>query len=261
VSEKVDFAKRQTGPACLAADTLVSYLYDECASDERQRIEQHLTSCGACAAEVEGLGGTRAQLASWTPPDAALGFRVSAVEAAPVSAAVTPAPASVTRLPWWRQPMPAWAQAVAATVIFGLGMTAGSRQLPAAPATSGVATTPTVSAEQLSNLESRLRQEIAAMRTPSAAPVAQRAAAVRLDEAERDALMRQVRQMVRESEDRQQQAFTIRAAQVARDAEIQRQVAMANLRQTFEQMQGSTSEVQRQQGEMLKYLVNVSQRR
>jgi uncharacterized iron-regulated membrane protein len=148
---------------------------------------------------------------------------------------------------------------VAATVLFGLGMAAGSRQLAVEPASTTAGST--VSASQLANLESRLRSEMAAMRSTGAAPAAPTTANVRMDDAEREALMRQVRQLVRESEDRQQQAFTIRAAQVARDAEIQRRVDVANLRQSLEQMQGSTSEVQRQQGEMLKYLVNVSQRR
>ena len=260
MSTRIDLANQQRGPACLAGDALVAYLYDECTFEERQRIEGHLTSCGACAAEVEGLGGTRVQLSSWTPPDAALGFRISAATAPAVNAAApdqTPVPAM--RLPWWRQPMPAWAQAVAATVLFGLGMAAGSRQLPMSPSTGGAPAG--VSASQLTNLETRLRSEIAAMRSSVAAPAAPVAATVRLNDADRDALLRQVREMVRESEDRQQQTFTIRAAQVARDAEIQRRVDVANLRQTFEQIQGSTSEVQRQQGEMLKYLVNVSQRR
>lgn len=259
MSTRVDLPNHQRGPACLAGDALVSYLYDECTFEERQRIEGHLTSCGACAAEVEQLGGTRVQLSSWTPPDAALGFRISAAAAADNVVPFTPSPASTVRLPWWRQPLPAWGQAVAATVLFGLGMAAGSRQLAVEPASTTAGST--VSASQLANLESRLRSEMAAMRSTGTAPAAPTTANVRMDDAEREALMRQVRQMVRESEDRQQQAFTIRAAQVARDAEIQRRVDVANLRQSLEQMQGSTSEVQRQQGEMLKYLVNVSQRR
>jgi hypothetical protein len=252
----VDFGKRQAEPACPAGETLVSYLYNECTPLERRRVEEHFMSCGTCAAELAALGGTRTQLASWTPPDAALGFRIAA-SGAPVP---SPAAEAVARLPWWRQPMPAWAQAVAATVIFGVGMAAGSRQLAVPPVTSAAGA---VSATQLANLESRLRREIAAMRTSAAqAPVTPVAATARLDDAEREALLRQVRMMVRESEDRQQEAFTIRAAQVARDAEIQRRVDVANLRQSLEQMQGSTSEVQRQQAELYRYLVNsVGQRR
>ena len=250
----VDLANQQRGPACLAGDALVSYLYDDCTFEERQRIEGHLTSCGACAAEIEALGGTRVQLSSWTPPDAPLGFRISAATIPAVDAA-SQTPVVPMRLPWWRQPMPAWAQMVAATVIFGLGMAVGSRPLAGGAPTN--ATASTVSADQLANLESRLRREMAALRSTSAtpaAPTAVPAVAARLDDTEHEALMRQVRQMVRESEDRQQQVFTLRAAQVARDAEIQRRVDVANLRQSLEQMQGSTSEVQRQQAELYRIL-------
>ena len=245
MSKRVDPDKQQPGPQCLAGDALVSYLYDECAFEERLQIEQHLTSCELCAAELDGLGGVRVQLTSWTPPHSTLGFQISAVAATSNVVPFTPAPDSTPRLAWWRQPLPAWGQAVAATVLFGLGMAAGSRQVPVAPvssASSTAASSTAVSASELANLEAKLRREMAALRTPSPAPVVQ-AATARLDDAERDALMRQVRLLVRESEDRQQEAFTIRAAQVARDAEIQRRVDVANLRQTFEQMQGSTSEV------------------
>jgi len=250
----VDLANQQRGPACLAGDALVSYLYDECTFEERQRIEGHLASCGMCSAEVEALGATRVQISSWAPPDVALGFRISATTTAAADAAAD-TPVLPARMPWWRQPMPAWAQMVAATVIFGLGMAVGNRQLAGGTATN--ATAATVSAEQLANLESRMRREMAALRTTSvtpAAPTAAPAVATRVDDAEHEALMRQVRQMVRESEDRQQQVFTLRAAQVARDAEIQRRVDVANLRQSLEQMQGSTSEVQRQQAELYRIL-------
>ena len=60
---------------------------------------------------------------------------------------------------------------------------------------------------------------------------------------------------------RQEEAFAVRAAQLARDAEIQRRVDQAQMQQTLTQMQGSTSEEVRRQREMLNYLVNVSQRR
>jgi len=250
----VDLANQQRGPACLAGDALVSYLYDECTFEERQRIEGHLASCGMCSAEVEALGATRVQISSWAPPDVALGFRISATTTAAADAAAD-TPVLPARMPWWRQPMPAWGQMVAATVIFGLGMAAGSRQLAGGAATNTTAST--VSADQLANLESRLRREMAAIRSTNvtpAAPAAAPAAAARLDDAEHEALMRQVRQLVRESEDRQQQVFTLRAAQVARDAEIQRRVDVANMRQSLEQMQGSTSEVQRQQAELYRIL-------
>ena len=55
---------------------LVSYLYDECAPNERRAISAHVAICRACAEELTALGATREQLATWTPPEAQLGFRI-----------------------------------------------------------------------------------------------------------------------------------------------------------------------------------------
>lgn len=230
---------------CGDVEALVGYLYDDCTDHERERVERHLQACDACATELAELGGTRTQLAAWRPPDATLGFRI---------AADPPAPAAPVRLAWWRQPVPAWGQAVAAVALFGLGMAAGSRGVGLSGSAASDSTRATVSAEALANLESRMKQEMAALRTsPAPAPVS--------SDGRDEAIMRQVRQLLRESEDRQQEAFTVRAAQLARDAEIQRRVDQAQMQQTLTQMQGTTSEEVRRQREMLNYLVNVSQRR
>lgn len=238
---------------CGDAAALIGYLYGECDADEGVRMDRHLQSCDACASELAELGGARTQLTAWTPPVAALGFRIAADPPAPV------VPVAPARIAWWRQPMPVWGQAVAAVALFGLGLAAGSRgvQTGTGPATETVRAT--VSADALAQLEARMKQEIAAIRT--AAP-AQPVAVSRASSDPRDeAIMRQVRELLRESEGRQEEAFTVRAAQIARDAEIQRRVDQAQMQQTLTQMQGTTGEEVRRQREMLNYLVNVSQRR
>ena len=239
---------------CGDGEALIGYLYDECNADERALMELHLLSCDVCAAELAELGGAREQLAVWAPPDAALGFRVAAEP--PVPAPVVP-----IRVAWWRQPMPVWGQAVAAVALFGLGMAAGSRGLdgnrPAAETARA-----TVSADALAQLEARMKQEIAAIRTASVAPAAPAAAASRASNVQGDeAIMRQVRDLLRDSERRQEEAFAVRAAQLSRDAEINQRVALAQMQQTLMQTQGTTTEEVRRQREMLNYLVNVSQRR
>src|ERR1051325_705656 len=110
---------------CGDHEALVSYLYDECAPDERRAISGHVAICSDCAEELIALGATREQLAMWTPPDVQLGFRI--VSDAPRSAsALRRDRSNVLRPPrWWRQPMPAWAQAAAAAVIFATGVTLG----------------------------------------------------------------------------------------------------------------------------------------
>ena len=64
---------------------------------------------------------TRRHLEVWTPPDAELGFRMQV-------------PSQEARLPWWRAPLPAWAQAAAALVIFGVGLSVGLVRGPIATA-------------------------------------------------------------------------------------------------------------------------------
>jgi hypothetical protein len=238
---------------CGDAATLVGYLYGECDALERVRMERHLETCDVCATELTELGSARQYLSAWTPPEAALGFRI---------ATERPAPVAPIRLAWWRQPMPAWGQAVAAVALFGLGLGVGSRSIggsiPGATESTQSARA-TVSAEALAQLETRMKEEIAALRNAPAAPAPAPARAP--SGADEEAILRQVRQLIRESEGRQEEAFTVRAAQLARDAEIQRRVDQAQLQQTFSQMQGTTSEEVRRQREMLNYLVNVSQRR
>ena len=233
---------------CGDAATLVGYLYGECDALERVRMERHLETCDACATELTELGSARQYLSAWTPPEAALGFRI---------ATERPAPVAPIRLAWWRQPMPAWGQAVAAVALFGLGMAAGGRSIGGSIPGPTESARATVSADALAQLETRMKQEIAALRSapPAQAPVRASSGAGE------EAILRQVRQLIRESEGRQEEAFAVRTAQLARDAEIQRRVDQAQLQQTFSQMQGTTSEEVRRQREMLNYLVNVSQRR
>src|SRR6266498_1495546 len=56
---------------------LITYLYDECEPGERDAIAAHVANCFVCTEELASLGATRTQLASWTPPDAAVGFQIT----------------------------------------------------------------------------------------------------------------------------------------------------------------------------------------
>jgi hypothetical protein len=116
---------------------LVSYLYEECDPADQEAIATHVSLCVACAAELAALQSARVHLASWTPPEAELGFRVvgardpeSRTSASPGSvpldeqpmAAPMAAPSSGS---WRRQPLPAWAQAAAACLLFAAGLWLG----------------------------------------------------------------------------------------------------------------------------------------
>jgi putative zinc finger protein len=237
---------------------LVSYLYDECTPAERRAIAAHLVVCGACGEELIALGGTREQLATWTPPDAQLGFRI----APETSKSNVLRPAR-----WWRQPMPAWAQAAAAVVIFGTGMMLGAVRGVMQPADRGlqgpaaVRSTTAVAAStanaapitraDLVALEQRLRSEMSQTHATS-----QNAAASPGDAR----ILERVRVMIDESEQRQRRELALRSAELVRDFDAQRNVDLARIERTLGQMDGTTGVEVAQQRQMLNYLMRVSQR-
>ena len=134
---------------------LVSYLYDECAPNERRAISTHVAICRECAEELTSLGATREQLATWTPPEAQLGFRI--VSDSSSSNVLRPSR-------WWQKPMPAWAQAAAAALIFATGVTLGALRGVTSPSDRGPArsvpqqvnaTTPAANTTSVTRAENR----------------------------------------------------------------------------------------------------------
>jgi len=247
---------------------LVGYLYDECEPAERQAIDAHVNVCAACAAELAALGSTRLQLASWTPPEADLGFQVVRPQASGAAAeqesVLRPSvPWGQRPRPWYRGPLPAWAQAAAAFLIFAaglwLGVERGSVPAGTAPAPAVVASGPaapanTATVGDLAALEQRLRAEMSQMRTVSS--TAAGAPAQTPSEAQ---LLSRVRALIDESEQRQQRELALRTAQVVRDFDTQRRVDLAQIQRTFGQMEGQTGAEVRDQRETLNYLMRVSQ--
>jgi anti-sigma factor RsiW len=237
---------------------LVSYLYDECAADERRAMSAHVAICGACAGELVALGATREQLAMWTPPDAQLGFKI-------VSEAAPPAQAgrrdNVLRpAPWWSRPLPAWAQAAAAAVIFAVGMALGMARSGEAPAAPRNVVQPSAAAAvatkaDLVALERQLHAEIAqAHPVSTSVPVAPAAATA-------DArILERVRAMIDDSEQRQQRELALRTAEMVRDFGAQRNEDLSRIERTFGQMDGTTGVEVAQQRQMINYLMRVSQR-
>ena len=70
---------------CDSKELLISFVYDELDSAEKEAFRRHLAACGACRAEVAGLRTTQRHLATWAPPEPDLGFRMVRT-AAPVAA-------------------------------------------------------------------------------------------------------------------------------------------------------------------------------
>jgi anti-sigma factor RsiW len=245
---------------CGDSSALVAYLYDECEPGERESIAAHLERCITCAGEIDTLNATRRTLASWTPPEMSLGFQITRPEDRVPAKVLTPT------IAWWRAPMPAWAQAAAAVLIFAGGLSIGlmrntgageidGRDAAVTPNPAAAAVT-TVSRDELAQLEQRLKNEMALMRTTATSPVPARAGD--------DALMQQVKALIEQGNEDQRRDFTRRMVELANNFETQRRVDLANVRQSVGQLQGAVGTELRQQREVNErfnnLLINVSER-
>jgi hypothetical protein len=200
-----------------------------------------------CAQELQGLGSTREQLASWAPPDIALGFQI----VRPMTMAEAPPQATVLRpARWWSRSIPAWAQAAAVLAIFAGGFFAGGWRRPAvyapgadapvvasappsAPqavsAPSGQATASQVA--ELTREVQRLRAEVEAF-SSSAAPASTSRA---LTGSEADLLAR-VRAMIADSEAGLRTDMSLQTTQMARDIELQRRADLERFNRELTQV-------------------------
>jgi anti-sigma factor RsiW len=248
-------------------ETIVAYLYGEMEADERVAFDRHLVACAPCRAELADLRDVRSQLARSVPPElpAHLPFTVDILRP-PV--AVIPTARTV----------PVWAQAIAATLILGVAggianldvsyssasglsirtgwrhpVDANSSQPPAAAA--GIAqTTPSPApwTTDLAALERNLRSALE--ERPAVATVASSTSG---DEA----VMRRVRQLMQESERRQESELALRMAEAVRELQMQRQADLVKIDHTLGLIQNRTGmEVMRTQRQMNSLAQQVSQR-
>lgn len=235
--------------------TLVAYMYGEADGAVRQRVEEHLAMCAACAAEVAALGDVRAELGLWIPPDAKLGFAIVRTSEQPSAKVLRPAQ-------WWRT-VPAWAQAAAAVFVIGAGLGLANVQVRSGHdgvfVSTGWISTPAatpVSAPQsndewrtaLVSLEQQLRDEIRSTREPQ--PTTVRAAAAPVDEA----TIRRVQQLLAASEERQARELALRLTQFTYDVNMQRRADLQLIRQGF----GQQEELMLRQRQMMNNVLRVS---
>jgi hypothetical protein len=247
--------------------TLIAYLYDDIEPAARAAFDAHLAACGVCRDELEALGGVRAQLARWSPPEphfAAFTNPESNQQFNPQSAIPNPQ--------WWRA-VPAWAQ-VAAALLF-LGVSAGIANLDVHYDQNGLsvrtgwskpaatqAAAPSNAAPwrgDLVALEQQLRSELQATAAAAAAAPAPQPARVAMSEAE---VTRRFKALVDESERRQQREIALRVAEVMQNFSSQRQADLRKIDQNLGLMQKNTGvEVLRNRQMLTNFIQQVSQTR
>ena len=246
---------------------LAGFVYDECEAGEREEMLVHLALCEACSGEVAALRATRGQIARWAPPAIELGFRVTEDDAATASDLQ---PSAVRGGQWWRwSAMPAWAQAAAAVLLFACGaataavtnievrrdesgLTVRTGWIQSAPAVAPVTADAAVEAQVREEVRRAYAELEGSMQV--APTTASQPAAVQPDD-----VLRQVRTLVAESEQRQQQELAFRVSQAVREMDLQRRADIDRIERTVGPMEGVTTKELQEQRRMLNYLITVSQ--
>ena len=244
-------------------ERLLEYLYDELPASARAAVETHLHECEACRAELAGLGGARLALASWSPPERELGFRI-----------VRDEPTVAKRR--WASVNPVWGLAAAAVLVLSIGAALANLEVQfgaggfvvrtgwgsAAPAVQPAANTAAVEwSGRLQQLDARLQQlEAQGTRPVRAASLPDEGARppAGMSDAE---LLRTVRAIIAESEQRQQRDLALRVTQMVRDFDAARVGDLARVEQGLRQIQGLTDAELIRHRDTLNHLLRVTQQR
>ncbi len=239
-------------------ELLIGYVYGELHGADRETFARHLISCAECREEVDGLGATRSVLTSWAPPEPDLGFQI--VRSAQ--------PAALPRTRWW-QMSPAWGLAAAALLVLAVAAAVANLEVQLSGNglvvrtgwTRGVAeqaavqTPPAVSSDELRRITARLSEletQMTQRQTGAAVPV--NASTTRMSDAE---VVRFVRQLINESEQRQQGVLARQILQVNRDIETARRTDFDRLRHGMMQLQGTADATFQRQRAIEDQLVRV----
>jgi anti-sigma factor RsiW len=250
-------------------DVLVEYLYGEMDAGARQAFTAHLSDCAVCRTELSDLRGVQAALQQWAPPEPNLGA-VPIARRAPMFGhdETRAANQADLRAParWWRD-IPAWAQVAAALLV--LGVSAGLANLDVRYSGDGLviqtgwsrSAAPTADASapwraDLAALEQELRAALETTSATAASPVAAPAKSG-APPVDGEALLRRVRTMIEQSEQRGQREMALRIGQLARDVDLARQEDLVRISSNLGQIQNRATRTQ----QIVDYMQKVSLQR
>jgi len=227
-------------------EQLVAYLYDDISDADRAQVDTHLRTCATCRDELRALRALRTGLAEWAPPQPDFGVRVVRDQQPSWRA-------------WWT---PAFGLAAAAVLVLAVASalahvdirygqdgvsvrTGWSATAPQSPAvTSASVVSPASDAvsqldARYAALDRRLRQiEASAQPSPVSSVRQVSATSARLSDTE---VLRRVKDLLAQSESRQQQELALRIAQVLHDVDAQRVADLARIQQGLGRIDAMTT--------------------
>ncbi len=243
-------------------ELLIGYLYGELRLSDRDAFERHLASCADCRTEVDGLTGTRTQLQSWAPPSPELGFEVVR----------GPQRLGSPARRWGFSP--AWGLAAAAMLVGAISAAIANVEVTAGgggvtmrtgwsrSADVAASATQAASNAELQRVTARLREVedrlTALASTPVAAHASTTAPAGRMSDAE---LIRTMRALIDQSEERQQGVLARQIIQVNRDMETARRTDFDRLRRGIQQVEGTAFEAAQRQRAFEDHMIRVGLQR
>jgi hypothetical protein len=253
-------------------ERLVSYLYEDLPDAERAAFERHVRDCEDCRAELNALRGVRADLISWSPPQPDFGFRVvREPKVLPMRA-----PLSSWRA-WWT---PAAGLAAAAVLVLAAASAIARVEVRSGPDGFAVRTGWSASAPVTERSYGETASRPVSARGDMALPASTASADASLADAsliesldrrlraleaasrDTDAVRyARVREMLAQSETKQQGELALRIAQVIRDFEAQRVADLARIDQGLRGIQRTVTEEAVGHRELTNYILSASKQK
>jgi hypothetical protein len=225
-------------------ELLIAYVYEDISDMDRVRFERHLRECAACRGEIAAIRTVRQDLATWDPPQPNLDFSVTQGHRPSWRA-------------WWTPALGLAAAAVlllaAAAAVANVEVSYGQNGFavrtgwnrPAAPVANAsvdvAADTRAASIDRttVADVDRRLRQLEAASSHGSPVRQVSVVPGARLSDSE---ILRRVRDLLAQSESRQQQELALRIAQVIHDVDAQRVADLTRIQQGLGRIDALTTQ-------------------
>jgi hypothetical protein len=270
---------------CEEKELLVGYLYDDLADRQRAAFETHLRGCAECRSELKAFRDVRADLAAWAPPEPDFGFRVvrGGRDAAAQDLREVIRPVVPSWRAWWT---PAAGLAAAAVLVLAAaaslakievhrgpdGITVRTGWGASAPASASARPGSAGSFGETSRdirlssttddgFVAEIERRLAALEAASSRDSDVRHASMLSARSSDAEIIRRVRDLLVQSESKQQGELALRISQVIRDMDAKRAADINTVRQGLGRIDANVIEEANMQREFRNYILSTAKQK